>query len=477
MALQNNTKLSLASIMQSTELKKRVLFTLGALALFRLGAHIAIPGIPKDLLAGNQLLPTNLINMYDLFAGGALRTLPIFALGIGPYISASIIMQLLTPVIPHLKELREEGSLGQRKIRQMIRWLTFELATLESFGLATMIAGAHGPGLSMPVPAIIVWVTIILTTSSMFIMWLAESITKRGIGNGSSLLLCIGIAARLPVMINQTWMSVQAGQTPAWGAGLMLAVFILLAAISVVVQEAIRKVTVLGGKQVAPSRTRSVPETQLYLTINPAGVMPIVFASQFMLFFGILLSFTTTSVARLNQFMIADKNLGPVWSFIMSNPCLQVVSQTLYAELQNFLVYTHWEHCFLYGLLIVYFTLFYSSIVLPAKDIADSLRKDNRAVAGLKPGRPTRDFFTKTINRLSLIGATAMMFIAVLPIQAAQFCQVQTLVGFGSTSLIILTGVALDTQRQAITHALNSRYHKRHLLRPTSEDSSPSQQV
>jgi preprotein translocase subunit SecY len=464
MPSRRKDKTTLATIIANVPLRNRVLFTLGVLALFRLGAHVPIPGIPRDFLANNPLLSTNLLNMYDLFAGGALKTLSIFALGIGPYISASILMQLLTPLFPALKELRDEGHSGQRKLRQLTRWLTLGLAALEASSLSLMMAGGHGAGSFGQQPGMIAFVAVILAASAMLIMWLAENITEHGIGNGSSLLLCVGIAARLPVMVKQTWMSVQAGQAPTWGIPLMLLVFALLVAASVIIQEGIRKVTIIGGKRPRLSGPNRKSETQLYLAINPAGVMPIAFASQFILFLGVIFSAVISFAGRFNQLLLSNKIFGHTWSLLANNPTVQVIIQTGSAELHNFLAYNRCEYYLLFGLLIVCFTLFYSSILLPPNEIAESLRKSNCTVEGVRPGRQTRDFFAKTIHRLSFIGAAAVMFIAMLPIQAAQFAQLGTLLGFGSTSVVILTGVALDTKRQANSHVFNARSHKRHLL-------------
>jgi preprotein translocase subunit SecY len=475
MSKRDQTKLSPSLFFQSTELRERLLFTLGALALYRFGAHIPVPGVPRNLLADNPHLSSSLINMYDLFAGGTLGSLSIFALGIGPYISASIVMQLLTPVFPRLKELREEGEFGRDKLKKITRWLTFALAIFESFGLARVVATSSLPESSMPVPILMAVITLTLTASSLGIMWLAEKITKKGLGNGSSLILCAGIASRLPVMIAKTWEAVQAHATPAWGVVMMCAIFTAVAAITVMLQQAMRKLVVSGGRGIL-SATRNAPPTQLYLPVNQAGVMPIIFASQLICFAGIIHAFLSDRAGKINQVLSADKLVGPVWTYLTGIKEVDKVCTFIGDELHNFVKDGTWEHCLLYGVLIVYFAIFYSSIVLPANDITDSLRKSNRAVAGLRPGRPTREFLQKTIQRLSVIGAAAVAFIAIIPMQAAQFTQVQTLLGFGSTSLIILTGVALDTQRQATTLALNSRYHKRHLLPPSENENSESKE-
>ena len=455
-------RLTLATIIQSPELRKRVLFTIGILALFRLGVHIPIPGIPTDLLTSNPFLSRNFVDMYDLFAGGALATLSIFALGIGPFISASIIMQIATRILPQLKELREEGATGQRKIRQLMRWLTLGIAAFDSTSLTITMAAMNGSVASLHQPLMMAFVAIVLTASAMLVMWLAESITENGIGNGSSLLLCVGIAARLPLMINQTRISFQSGQTPAWGIALMIIVFIMLAVISVTIQEAVRKVAVKGGKPVRGQSSNRADH--LYLSINPAGVMPIAFASQFILFLGMILSGALSCAARVHQLLLSNRAFGTTWSLLANNASVQTVFQAACAEVQNFQTYKCWESYVLYGFLIGCFALFYASIMLPSNEIAEDLRRNHRVIEGIRPGRRTKEFIGKTVNRLSLIGAAALMLIALLPIEAAQLAQIQTLFGFGSTSVVILTGVAMDTKRRANVHALGARYQKQSLF-------------
>lgn len=468
MRLKKYDESGIAIFWQSSELKKRLLFTLIMLLLFRLGAWVPIPGTAPDLLASNPLLAGNLVAMYDLFARGTLKSLSVFALGIGPYISASIVVQLMTAVHPYLKAQREEGEHGQRQIRRIIRWLTLFLAACESFGLARMVIAAE-PSSIIPLHLLFVVIMITVTAATMIIMWMSELISEKGIGNGSSLLICTGIIVRIPSMIQETWISVDAKQTSVWGVMLMVSALTLSAGLAIALQQGMKKLTVLGGRAKL-SKGLSIGATQLYLPMNPAGVMPIVFASQAMFFISMLVSFCVTQIERLNQFLLSDKYLAPFWSTLCNDGSLHTAFSMLWAEFSYSFNSAHWEYYVAYTILILFFSHFYSDIMLPSKDIAESLRKSNRVIAGVRPGRPTVVFLRKTIQQLALVGAAAVAFIALLPTQIAQLTQVQSMLGFGSTSLIILTGVALDTQRQITAFAASSRTHKRHLLPPAKKE-------
>jgi preprotein translocase subunit SecY len=436
-------KLSLSLILQSTEVKKRLLFTLCMLVMFRIGAFIPLPAIPRELLSGDSVLANNLINTYDLFAGGTLKALSVFALGIGPYINASIIMQLMTPVVPRLQSLKNEGQYGQREMRKLTRWLTLGLAVIESLMLSLKLVSVRPEIFAVPVPLVVATSTFLLSGAAMLVMFMAENVTEHGIGNGPSLLICAGIASRIPAMIQTTWLAVQMKQTPVWGVCIMVVAFVLLGWGAAVLQNTVKRIQVQGGKG-APVHREGAPACELLLPLNPSGVMPIVFASQFIVFLGIAVSFL---FERLS---------------LRDNPwCIAI---------ENFFLSTRWEYALLYAGLILYFAAFYSSIVLPPQDIAETLRKDNKAIVGVKPGKPTIAFLGRTIRRLSLTGAAVVACMAIIPLQLAQWTQVQTLLGFGSTSILIMTGVALDTKRQVVAHALGSRYHTKNILPPGKDE-------
>jgi preprotein translocase subunit SecY len=460
----------LLSIWNCTELRKRLIYTAVALVVFKLGSLIPIVGVPRDLLLHNPLLARNLTNIYDLFAGGTLGSLSVLALGIGPYISASIALQLLMQVIPSLKHLREDGFSGQRELKRLTRWTTLVLAFLEAITLSKTIATSALHAEPISTLSTIAILTLVLTAGSMFVMWLSEQITEHGIGNGSSLMICAGIISRLPAMIQQTYFSVESRQVSPWAVAIMVTVFAFLAASAIALQNTIKKIPLAGGKELVRSATAR-PD-YLYLPLNPSGVMPIVFASQVMFFLGLVGAFVGNQLTRLHTFLLTDKAFGPVWSAFSTTPLVQNLCQLAGTEGQNLLSATKWEYYLLYASLVVYFGVFYASIVLPPQDIATSLRKSNRSIQGLKPGAPTLAFLKRTVNRLSLVGAAAIALIAIVPMQAAQALQIETLAGFGSTSLIILTSVAVETQRQMKTHILSSRYHTKRLLPPSERKSN-----
>jgi len=263
-------------------LMSKILFTVGMLFIYRLGVHIPLIGVNHDLLKRSNVLSSGLLGLVDLFAGGALSALSIFALGIGPYITSSIIMQLMTEVIPALKNMqREQGDQGRKQFQQFTRRTTIVLAIIQSLALARFldVAGVAYAG----TPAFYLNTIVVLTCSSVFIMWIGETITERGIGNGASILIFIGIASRMPIMIKDTVTALNTGSSPAWGVATLLMVFCLLIVLIIFIQEGSRKVLVLGARrQTAGGRVTAAPDHYMPLKINPAGVLPIIFASSLM---------------------------------------------------------------------------------------------------------------------------------------------------------------------------------------------------
>lgn len=471
----------LFKLLGAAGLKERILFTLGIIALYRIGVHIPLPGVDPGAMMNHQELATSLLGMIDLFTGGALNKLSIFSMGIGPYITASIIMQLMSVVFPKLEELQKHsGEQGRKQLAQYTRYATVALAAFQSFMLARLLmsitnsAGVHdvvpvaGPALLFGIP-LFVWVaTLILTASALFIMWMGELITANGVGNGASLLIFLGIASRLPVMIRNTWESVNEGQTAAAGAVGLAMVFLLLTALVVCLQQGVRKIMVLGRKNVGRQQL-AMPDDYLYLPVNPSGVMAIIFASSLLMFPQTLMQFVNKSHGDpgkgLYELITGIPGIGSAFKAMASQQWAQNAWDFVVLEFSNMMSYTHWEHSVIYFLLIIFFAFFYSSIILQPKDMAENLRRSGRAIQGVKPGRPTGEFLEKILARLTMIGATAIAIVAILPIHAEQLTGVQTLQGLGSTSLIILVGVAIDTQRQIMTHALSARYQARGLFR------------
>jgi preprotein translocase subunit SecY len=444
------------------------------IAIYRIGVHIPIPGVDPSAFGKHPELAQNLLGMIDLFTGGALNRLSIFSMGIGPYITASIIMQLMSVVVPKLEELQKQsGEQGRKRLQQYTRFATVGLAAFQSAMLANLLTKIQAP------PVVIhgglpfmINTTIILTASAVFVMWMGEIITERGVGNGASLLIFLGIASRLPVMINNTYQAVETQQSPMWGVAGLCLVFLFLVALIVCLQQGVRKVMVAGARRNVGRQVFSAPDDYMYLPVNPSGVMAIIFASSLLMFPSTVMSFLARSKdpgAVVTDLIKGVPGLGQWFTMMTQQKWVQDAWAVVATEFANTFSYYHWEHSLIYFVLILFFAFFYASIVLPVRDMAENLRRSGRAIQGVRPGRPTAEFLEKTLNRLIVIGATAVAIIAILPIHAEQVFQVQTLQGLGSTSLIILVGVAIDTQRQIMTHALSAQYQTRGLFRASEK--------
>jgi preprotein translocase subunit SecY len=462
-----------AEMFKAAGLMQKILFTIGVLAVYRIGVFIPLVGVDHELLKRSNVLTSGLLGLVDLFAGGALSALSIFALGIGPYITTSIIMQLMTEVIPALKNLqREQGEVGRKQFQQITRRGTVVLAMIQSLALARFldVAGVALAG----TPAFYLSTIAVLTCSSVFIMWLGEVITERGIGNGASILIFIGIASRMPIMIKDTVTALNTGSAPAWGVATLLLVFCLLIVLIIYIQEGSRKVLVLGARrQTAGGRVAAAPDHYMPLKINPAGVLPIIFASSLMFLPLQLMAFAglqnkSISIA-LRDFFNNTPGLAQL-CFALSQ--IKVGENYIFSDFGNFLALQieylfrngHWQHSLVYFLLIILFSYFYASIIINPREMSENLKKNGSAIQGVKPGKPTSDYLDLIINRIIFIGAVAIGLVAVLPIHAEELCQVATLGGLGSTSLIILVGVAIDTRNQIITYAQTHRYQTRSIL-------------
>lgn len=450
-------------------LKERILFTITMIVLYRVGVHIPIPGVDPGAFAKHPELAQNLLGMIDLFTGGALNKLSVFSMGIGPYITSSIVMQLMTVVIPKLENMqKEQGEAGRRQLAQISRLVTVGLAIFQSFMLAQLLSRIPGVVIT-PGPLFLATTTLILTACAIFIMWMGELITERGVGNGASLLIFLGIAARLPVMIKNTYEAVQTGQSQVIGVVALVAFFLLVVAFIVRLQQGVRKVMVLGSRRNVGRQIFAAPDDYMYLPVNPSGVMAIIFASSLLMFPSTIMQFMQQQQKDPGQVLynvIKDlPGVGPSFVQFAANNQVKVAWDFVVQEFNNAMSYYHWEHSVLYFALILFFAFFYSSIVLPVRDMSDNLRRSGRAIQHVRPGRPTTEWLEKTLNRLTFIGATSVAVIAIAPIHVEQATMVTTLQGLGSTSLIILVGVAIDTQRQILTHALSARYQARGLFK------------
>lgn len=433
----------LTGMFQASGLKEKLIFTLLIIAVFRFGTHIPIFGIDMEaftnLLKSGSEGANNVVQFLDLFTGGALGKVSIFALGIGPYITSSIIMQLLASVIPHLESLqKEEGEAGRRKISQYTRIFTVALSLFQAIAFTVFLS--KNPAVIMSDvnhTLFYAGAVLSLTAGSVFIMWLAELATEKGIGNGGSLLIFVGIISRMPYYIQQTYELVAKGAGNPFALLFLLAIFFATMVMIVVMQDAIRKVVIVNARRQVGNKVYGGVSTHIPFKLNPGGVMPIIFAVA-------ILIFPTTLLGILSQAKIAS---GPV-SSIINFLSTEVINP---AKLPYY---------FIYFLLIIALTFFYSSIVpsMQPKEIANNLKKYGSSIPGIKPGKPTADVLDKILSRTTFIGAMGLGIIALIPGVASHLTGITTLQGIGATSLIIMVGVALDFINQIKTHLLARQY-------------------
>lgn len=426
------------SMFQASGLKAKLIFTFAMIAVFRLGVALPLFGINNDVFAkiaqGN-----NIIGFIDLFSGGALANVSILALGIGPYITASIIMQLLTVIIPHLEQLqKEEGEAGRRKISQYTRYFTvfisFFQATIFLLYLLHQAPAAILPGVNHTM--FFIGSAIILTAGSVFVMWLAELMTEKGIGNGGSLLIFVGIISRIPYYFEKTGQLVANDSSLQLGLVALLAIFFATMVLIVVMQEAVRKVLIVNPKRQVGNKIYGGVNTYIPFKMNPGGVMPIIFAIAILLF-------PTTVISLIGQTNLPPGALKDAitWLSMVLSP-------------------SGWVHYALYFILIVFLTFFYASIMpnMQPKEIANNLKKYGSSIPGIKPGKPTAEALDKILSRITLLGALSLGVIALIPSGASYITNITTLQGIGATSLIIMVGVALDFINQIKTQLLAKNY-------------------
>jgi preprotein translocase subunit SecY len=404
-------------LFKSKDLRNKFLFVVFLFIVFRLAANIPIPGIGAENL--KRFFDQNQVfGLLNLFTGGALSNFSIVLLGLGPYITATIILQLLTMIFPALEKMyKEEGEAGRQKFNQYGRLLTIPLAAFEGYGLLTVFI-RQGVITGFTLPAMISAI-VTITAGAMFLMWIGEIISEQGMGNGISLLIFAGIVARVPISIFQTFVGFDASKIPAYVAFLVISVIIIAGV--VVITEARRNIPVSYAKRVRGSKMYGGVSTYLPLSVNPAGVMPIIFALSILLFPGMIASF-----------------LGGYPGFVGS-------AATYAGNLFN----NVWVHGILYFLLVILFTYFYTAVTFDPKTIAENLQKMGGFVPGVRPGKPTSDFLKHILNRVLFTGAIFLGLIAILPSIVAGMTGVT---GFtflvGGTSLLIVVSVVLDTVRQ-----------------------------
>ncbi len=416
---------SFQNIFKIPELRIRILFTLLMLAVYRVGAHVPTPGINNEELAKFLLKEGGaLLGFLDIFSGGALSRLTIFALGIMPYISASIILQLLTVVIPHLSKLAKEGERGRKKIIQYTRYGTIGIALIQGFGIAVGLEGmSQGAFVLNPGWGFRLMTVITLTAGTAFLMWLGEQITERGIGNGISLIIFAGIVARLPSAVAQTFDLYQVGQLSVLLLGSLVFAMLGVVAAIVFLESGRRKIPVQYAKRVIGRRVYGGQSTHIPLKINTAGVIPPIFASS-------IIAFPAT-IAGFIQIP---------WV------------QSLGAQLApGSLLYT-----FMYVGLIVFFCFFYTAVVLNPVDMADNMKKYGGFIPGIRPGQRTSDYIYKVLTRITLVGAVYLAAVCVIP--EFLIYKLNVPFYFGGTSLLIVIGVGLDTAQQIESHMLMRNY-------------------
>ncbi len=419
------------NIFRIPELKKRLMYTFGLLAVYRVGAFIPTPGIDSQALARYfENVRGTILGFFNMFSGGALEQMAVFALGIMPYISASIILELLTVVVPYLEKLKKEGEQGRKKINQYTRYGTVVLSMIQGLGIAIGLEHMEVGGASIvPAPgwAFRLMTMLTLTAGTTFIMWLGEQITERGVGNGISLIIFAGIVARMPVAIGRTWTQLRLGEmSPFLFLGILVLMVAVVAAI-VFMEAGHRRIPIQYAKRVDGRRMYGGQSTHLTLKINTSGVIPPIFASSIMVF-----------PATIAQF-VGGKHPGGI---------LETVVQQLSPGTLLYSV--------LSVLMIIFFAYFYTAIIFNPADVADNMRKYGGFVPGIRPGKKTAEYIDRTLSRLTLVGALYLSFIVILPTYLVQFFHVPFF--FGGTGLLIVVGVAMDTMQQVESHLVMRHY-------------------
>ncbi len=413
---------------QAAGLRGRLLITIGLLILVRLGIFIPIPGIDRVKFAGAvQNLPG--LGFLDIFTGGGLSALGIFALGILPYINASIIIQLLTAAIKPLEDLQKnEGEVGRRKIAQITRYVALFWCVAQTTALTISLLNPYALN---PGPGFVIQTVIALTAGSMFVMWISEVITERGIGNGASLLIFVNIVAILPTTLGQTIQFAQkGGQETIAQVVLLLLVFLVMIIGIVFIQEGTRRIPIISAKRQVGKRLYRERTSYLPLRLNQSGVMPIIFASSLLILPSFLAGFAPQE--------------GPV---------AQIFQQIL-----NFMRPGSLTSTIVYLALIIFFSYFYTSLITNPADISQNLKKMGASIPGIRPGKATTDYIDGVVNRLTLLGAIFLGIVATVPTLVENLTGVTTFRGFGATSLLILVGVAIDTAKQIQTYVISQRY-------------------
>jgi preprotein translocase subunit SecY len=441
---------AIANVFRIPDLRKRVFFALAMLAVYRIGGHLPIPGVDakrfEEFIQQNQ---GTVFGFFDLFSGGTFRRLTIFALGIMPYITSSIILQLLTVVVPTLEKLQKEGELGRRKITQWTRYLTVILAMVQAFGIATLLQG-QGGFVRTPGVGFVLMTMLTLTTGTAFIMWLGEQITERGIGNGMSLLIFTGIVVNLPSAIVEIVRKVQTGDWPLIQVAIIVIMMVAVVGFIVLVERGERRIPVQYAKRVIGRKMLGGQSTHMPLKVNAGGVIPVIFASS-------LLAFPLTALQI---------------DFVKNSPALSGMLNAISGASPLYYL--------LYTLLIIFFCFFYVSIIFNPNEAADNMRKYGGFIPGIRPGKNTAEYMNKILTRITVVGGLYLSILSLLPQVMIQGIKLQRLplIGnwidanfprwlldglgvtffFGGTSLLIVVGVAMDTVNQIEAQLIMRHY-------------------
>lgn len=425
---------SFRNIFKIPELRERIIYTLAILVIVRIGAHITLPGVDAQVLAEamRNASKDNLFGLYDLFVGGAFSNAAIFALGIMPYISSSIIVQLLGAVVPYFQKLQKEGEEGRKKINQITRYGTVLVSAVQAWGVSVRLISMDANG----VPIIPVEVqglgftlsaVLILTTCTIFMMWLGEQITERGIGNGISLIIFIGIVDRLPYALFDEYRLLSAGQMNLIVEIVIFAMMFFIIAGVVLVTQGTRRIPVQYAKRVVGRKVYGGVTQYIPMRVNTAGVMPIIFAQSIMFIPNTFLTFFPES--------------------------------ELMASLSAHFRYDSFVYSFIYALMIVFFTYFYTAIAFNPKDVSETMKRQGGFIPGIRPGTQTSEFIDNILTKITLPGSIFLAIVAILPAFISRFGVSPTFAQFfGGTSLLILVGVALDTLQQIESHLVMRHY-------------------
>ena len=411
---------TLAQAWKIPELRKKIMFTLCMFLVFRIGSHIPVPGINPEILAQMMSTNGNLFGFVDIISGGAFKSFTVFAMGIMPYINASIIVQLLTMVFPYFERLSKEGPEGRKKMQQIVRYGAVGLGFLQGLAMAIYLKNAMvNPGFFSTIV-----VCVSLTAGTAFLMWLGELITEKGIGNGISLIIFAGIVSRVPSGLVTIYEYVKTGE-----ANIIVAVLFLVFAIAciagvITIQEGQRKIPVQYAKRVVGRRVYGGQSSHIPMKVNQSGVIPIIFAMTILMF--------PTTIA----------------GFFPNNGFAQWITKVL--------SFQHPVYIFLYGLLVVLFTYFYTAVSFNPADVAENLKKQGGFIPGLRPGKPTADYLDRVLSRITMAGAAFLAIIAIMPSIAMGLTGWNLY--FGGTSLLIAIGVALDTTKQIEAQMLMRHY-------------------